>query len=30
MTPSKEETEEKVERFKTDTDIIDEVGDMLE
>ena len=29
MTPSEEETEEKVERFKTDTDIIDEVGDML-
>jgi len=30
MTPSKEETEEKVERFKTDADIIDEVEDMLE
>ena len=30
MTPSKLETEEKIKRFETDTDIIDEVKDMLE
>jgi len=30
MTPNKLETEEKVKRFETDTDIVDEVEDMLE
>jgi len=30
MTPSKVETEEKIKRFETDADIVDEVKDMLE